>query len=286
MEQKGHNKIFRFNLFFILLFISFSGMLFSIEVAGHLTEDTIWSPVNNPYQVTGFVYVDSGVTLKILPGTVVQFDDAIMEDTGNDEFWFHIGSEPIAKSLHVEGRLIAEGTVSDSIIFTRTHNEPFRHWGIIYLTEEAELSSFRHCVIEYSGFTGYSLMEQIYGGIAVYNGSVKIENCTFIDNRRGVNLRSETEQIIIKDCNFQFIGPLLTIPYKLISGGNGCPNSVLIANNTFNSLMISSDTSAYFIFNKGIGLYGETFAMVLDSPDQTSDPSIIDCRIETFQFNS
>jgi hypothetical protein len=51
------------------LFLFFG--IYGIEVAGHLTEDTIWSPENNPYLVTSFLYVDSGVTLTIQPGTQV-----------------------------------------------------------------------------------------------------------------------------------------------------------------------------------------------------------------------
>ena len=58
--------------FFILFFSLFAFDLSSIEVGGHLTEDTTWSPENNPYLVTEILYVDAGVTLTILPGTEVK----------------------------------------------------------------------------------------------------------------------------------------------------------------------------------------------------------------------
>ena len=43
--------------------LSAFSIAYAIEVGGHLTEDTIWSPENNPYLVTGVVYVDDGLEL-------------------------------------------------------------------------------------------------------------------------------------------------------------------------------------------------------------------------------
>ena len=65
------------NLFILFLFslliINYT-LLISIEVEGHLIEDTIWSPDNNPYLVVDDVYVDDDITLTILPGTIVKFN--------------------------------------------------------------------------------------------------------------------------------------------------------------------------------------------------------------------
>ncbi|NQT65595.1 MAG: hypothetical protein HQ554_05410, partial [FCB group bacterium] len=143
-------KKYQFVFFvFSLLIINYT-LLISIEVGGHLTEDTTWSPDNNPYLVTSGVYVDAGITLTILPGTIVKFYADYYDDLGDDQFYFHSGEEPIAKFMRVEGRIIAEGTEQDSIIFTRMQDEQYYHWGTIYLPEGADRSSFKHCLFEYS----------------------------------------------------------------------------------------------------------------------------------------
>ncbi len=69
------------------------------QVAGTITEDTVWTEAESPYEVTGDVTVPAGVTLQIEPGVVLQFQ----QDTG----------------LDVRGRLVAEGTPFDRILFDR-----------------------------------------------------------------------------------------------------------------------------------------------------------------------
>ena len=58
-----------------------------------------WTLAGSPYEATCDLTIPSGQTLTIEPGVVVRF-------TGHYKFW-------------VEGTLLAEGTESDSIIFTR-----------------------------------------------------------------------------------------------------------------------------------------------------------------------
>ena len=65
---------------FIFILFSFLlspfSFLLSIEVEGHITEDTTWSPENNPYIVIDNIYVDAGVTLTILPGMEIKITAA------------------------------------------------------------------------------------------------------------------------------------------------------------------------------------------------------------------
>jgi len=197
-------KKYQFVFFvFSLLIINYT-LLISIEVGGHLTEDTTWSPDNNPYLVTSGVYVDAGITLTILPGTIVKFYADYYDDLGDDQFYFHSGEEPIAKFMRVEGRIIAEGTEQDSIIFTRMQDEQYYHWGTIYLPEGADRSSFKHCLFEYSAFTGFSLWEQPRAAIALWNGVAKVENCSFIDNDRAISIEKNVIDILIRSSNFDY----------------------------------------------------------------------------------
>ena len=238
--------------------ISNSSIAFAIEVGGHLTEDTTWNPVNNPYLVTSGVYVDAGVTLTILPGTIVKFNSDYYDDMGDDQFYFHSGEEPIAKFMRVEGRIIAEGSEQDSIIFTRMQDEQYYHWGTIYLPEGADKSIFKHCLFEYSAFTGFSLSEQPHGAVSMWNGSAIIEKCSFIDNDTAIYIRNNVTEIQITNNYFDYIEyphpNIITVSgYYFISSfyifniDTGFP---LISGNTFkHGTAINTSKSMYFVSN-------------------------------------
>ncbi|MEA2095193.1 MAG: FlgD immunoglobulin-like domain containing protein [Candidatus Cloacimonadota bacterium] len=244
--------------FIIIILFTFFIFVTAIEVGGHLTEDTTWSPDNNPYLVTSGVYVDDGVTLTILPGTIVKFYSDYYDDLGDDQFYFHNGEEPIAKFMRVEGRVIAEGTEQDSIIFTRMQDEQYYHWGTIYLPVGAQQSSFKHCLFEFSAFTGFSIWEQPHGAISMWNGSAKIDNCSFIDNDTAIGIERNVVDILILDNYFDYNEYFH--PYIM----NNCGNSFiriryifeinegtpLIANNTFiHGKTIHTSKSVIFIAN-------------------------------------
>jgi uncharacterized repeat protein (TIGR01451 family) len=69
------------------------------NVSGTISVDTTWTPDESPYIVTGTVTVSAGVTLTILPGTVVKFNAT-------------------SHSLIVNGTLLAQGTATGPITFT------------------------------------------------------------------------------------------------------------------------------------------------------------------------
>ncbi len=194
----------------LLVFLCVGGLLsafsiaYAIEVGGHLIEDTTWSPEDNPYLVTSGLYVDVGVTLTILPGTIVKFYSDYYDEIGDDQFYFQGGEESVAKFIRCEGRILAEGTEQDSIIFTRMQDEQYYHWGTIYHPEGAQQSSFKHCLFEFSALTGFSLFEQSRAAIAFWNGYGKIENCSFIDNHKAVNIQSSIDKIQILNNYFDY----------------------------------------------------------------------------------
>ncbi len=248
----------RLFLFFSIFIIQFS-ILNSIEVGGHLTQDTVWSPDNNPYLVTSGVYVNSDVTLTILPGTIVKFNADLYTEIGDDQFYFSSGEEPIAKFIRCSGKIIAEGTEQDSIVFTRIQDEQYYHWGTIYLPEESEFSVFKHCTFKYSAVTGFNLTEQPRGAIAVWNGSSIIENCSFIDNHRAIHIQRSVDEIQILDNYFDYndflyphimnSSPLRFISEQYISDDYPYTRP-LIGNNIFRyGTAIYSDKSIDFINN-------------------------------------
>ncbi len=176
--------------------------LLSIEVGGHLTEDTTWSPDNNPYLVTEILYVDVGVTLAILPGTEVKVSGASCTSWQefDQNFWLY-GGVSIAKFIQVDGKIIAEGTEQDSIIFTRMQDDPNYNWGTIYITEDAELCKFKYCKVEHSCAIGIAI-SYISKGLAFFNGKGIIRNCDFINNSVGVSSSSFLKEIEIINNSF------------------------------------------------------------------------------------
>lgn len=265
-------KFYYFLLFLFLLLLVFN--LASIEVGGNLTEDTTWSPDNNPYLVTGVVYIESDVTLTILPGTIIKFNDALLNYINNDEFWYMNGEEPLVKYIKCYGNIIAEGTEQDSIIFTRMHDIDNYHWGTIYLTPGSSLSVFKYCHFEYSAFIGISMMEQPEGAILVDNGLLKAESCSFIDNLVAIKVEGYSHDILIKDCDFKLIGPLLNNQnYKSIWGldwdGFEADN-MLIAHNTTNEKIIMTGIPVNVIFNYANYEFGDHSSIKISTHNRKS----------------
>jgi parallel beta-helix repeat protein len=79
------------------------------NVSGIISQDTTWTPSNNPYNFTGDVTVASGVTLTIEPGTEVYQFVGVDSYIAPDDSRLH--------TLNVNGTLHAEGTDKDLIEF-------------------------------------------------------------------------------------------------------------------------------------------------------------------------
>ncbi|NBD36033.1 MAG: DUF1565 domain-containing protein [Chloroflexi bacterium] len=83
---------------------------------GHLHEDTIFDPQDNPHIIDRNLTVEDGVTLTIRPGAEVQ----LAEDT----------------SIFVHGRLVAEGTPTQTIRFT--WRDEGHYWDRIFIDSHAD----------------------------------------------------------------------------------------------------------------------------------------------------
>ncbi|MBF0432798.1 MAG: right-handed parallel beta-helix repeat-containing protein, partial [Fibrobacteria bacterium] len=100
--------------------------------SGTLNENTIWENSENPYFIQGNFSIASGATLTINPGVEIRF------------------LEEQSSMMSVYGNLAAEGTSSDSIIFTSAASTPSTtDWRGIYI-HNASHSSFRYCAFRYA----------------------------------------------------------------------------------------------------------------------------------------
>lgn len=95
---------------------------------GPLPGDTTLHPAGNPHIVTSDLIVPAGVTLTIEPGV---------------ELYFAPGT-----SLIVYGRLLAEGTPTQRILFTR--RDEGTSWGAIAILYTAADNRIAHAIIEYT----------------------------------------------------------------------------------------------------------------------------------------
>ena len=240
---------------FFLIFLSISST-YAIEVGGHITEDTTWSPENSPYQVTETVIVDEGVILTILPGTEVKICGATCTSWQefDTNFWLY-GGVSVAKFIQVEGRIIAEGTEQDSIVFTRLQDNPDYCWGTIYITQEAELCRFTHCRFEYSAGIGLALSNLAEAAISIYNGKGIIHDCLFLNNGASVaTFHSYVKNVEIIRNTFTFDNNMIDFLINLWICDLGIIKNeenyqpVLIAYNEFYSCYVKCQ-NAYFSHN-------------------------------------
>ena len=70
-------RSFFISFIFIILFSSpsFTKADTIIDTDLDITQDTVWTKDNGPYLISGYISIESGVTLKIEEGTDVQFQD-------------------------------------------------------------------------------------------------------------------------------------------------------------------------------------------------------------------
>lgn len=180
-----------------------------------LSADATWS---GTIIVKGDIVVPKGMTLTLLPGTVVRFERIDKDSPGNmfgtDSPWY-----PEAEII-VYGRIIAQGTPHKNIVFTSnmTDARP-ADWGAINLLGSRD-SVIQHCKIycAYNGVHGHSSTavvtnnEFAKNGVAIsfkredapdgsYSGEARmvILNNKIRNNKGGVNLRRASAVIAYND---------------------------------------------------------------------------------------
>jgi hypothetical protein len=225
-------------LLFMIYLLTLKTGVSQTYVNGGIYSNTTWTLANSPYIVTDTVVVLSSVTLTIQPGVVVKFDNTV-------------------GLIQVKGMLYADGTPSDSIIFTSNSATPYAGiYNGIQLSTNPQ--SFRYCRFSYakeaimSTGNGYPIahclfMSNLQGIGFAYAGP--IDTCTFMYDTIGT-IEPGTGCYPLRFCEFIQNGigismlnggPLLNSifrnnNYGLYSvGGGSCGGHVLIENCTFDS---------------------------------------------------
>ena len=112
------------------------------------------------FHVVDTISVESGDSLTLLPGTIFTFD----------------GGYP----FQIYGTLLAEGTESDSIVFTTdTLANPYRWRGLRFENPGSSGSRLAHCLVDRSYI---EWPDNTGGGICCFRSSPTFSNCTVANN--------------------------------------------------------------------------------------------------------
>ena len=146
------------SLLVVLFLLSFSSLLQAVihENVFYSDESITWYAADNPHIVIGYIQIHDDAGLTIEDGCIVQFENGAY--------------------IRNYGRLTANGTAGNGIIFTRREADD-EWYGIIYQNEAT--GSLHYCTIEYATYsTGY--------GVYCNNSNPSIQNCTIQNNDYGI----------------------------------------------------------------------------------------------------
>jgi hypothetical protein len=175
---------------------------------GSLADDTVWTPEQGPFRITGELTVPLGVTLTIMPATTVLFD-------------------PNARIV-VRGRLVAEGTEYELIRFTRTPGANGTWNGLQFVSSLSD-NRIAHAVLEYGQTND--------GMIGLKNSKMLIDHVTF-DNTIRRRICTNGSSLIVRNSVFTDTCPPGQAPTDNLTEhiwGSGIPanGQFIIENNLF-----------------------------------------------------
>ena len=146
--------------------VTFNTMVKTLQIAdssithkGTLNDDTTWYPKNNPHIVEGTYYVNAKLTIR--PGVIVKFKTGAQLYLG-----YNSNSSPA---------LIAEGTLTDSIVFTSADINPTPgSWDNIRMNDPTidVLTSLRYCSIRYG-----------LNGLYIDNAAPTVAHCRITNSK-------------------------------------------------------------------------------------------------------
>ncbi len=125
------------------------------ELAGSI--EGVLDDIGQAYVVKGDITIETGKSLTIMPGSEFVFEDST--------------------AFIVNGWLVAEGTLSNPIIFRKRNN----NWAGIHLVDGSQRHSLKFCVVE--GVNAVTTNSTAYGAIEINNTAADIINCIIRNNR-------------------------------------------------------------------------------------------------------
>lgn len=196
----------------ILLLMLWVLVLPSIEVSGNITEDTTWTWEDNPYLITGFLYIDAGVTLTIMPGVEILVVGADKNNSNNFDW---VGdTEPLAKTIVVYGKILACATPDLPITFDVHNKDNGYRWGCIYMHRSAPESLFEYCVFKRTYYGSLSPGSKIRGALHFDNGILHSHHNSFVDNYMAIVTYGLRKDLVLYDCKFYSVDDSYPSPHS------------------------------------------------------------------------
>ena len=250
--------------------------------SGFITSDETWTIVGNPHIIESLTVVQNNATLTIEPGVEVRFNKEAVNPR------LIIGET-------TPGRLIAQGTDTEKIIFTSNEASPQPgDWANIVLRPNDPDSIIENAIIEYGGRGTGTTQGSIYisgssptirnctvryssdTGISVYESTAEISNCV-IEENTGYGLRCDAFSGVLDGNLFARNGSFPIYLYPRQS-----PNpTVNIANafdsNSPNQIYLDgggSITSDYTLLNFGIPYFLPGLTVVQNNATLTIEPGV------------
>lgn len=132
-----------------------------------------WVRDSSPYLILGEITVPQGQKLSIEKGVELRFK--VHDDSARY-------SESRAGILMVKGKLVAEGTERDKIIFTRYGHSG--NWGVIFIDSTSRGTSLSHCIIRHAGTMNDVRDESInYSGLSFFAATAEVDHTILTSNR-------------------------------------------------------------------------------------------------------
>lgn len=160
-------------------------MISDTSVSGVIDQDEVWS---GNISVTGDVEVEKGVTLTILPGTIVTvsaFNDD--QHKGND----HPHDPPFPKDpdrketqstvIQINGILNASGTADKKIVFTSDKKQTTYDWDGLYIAH----GRLEYALVEYARYNNIQESSDVVISNSIFRNS--LEDCLGIGHARPVS---------------------------------------------------------------------------------------------------
>lgn len=224
---------------FIILFFSLLLLVSCSDknITSIADEDVIWKIEDSPIIINNSFIVPEGRKLTIEAGVVVKFKTSENIDQCDDFYYDNLN----VGMLHIKGKLIAEGSKQDSILFTRDGNSG--KWGIIWFQTSDSLSIMKNCLIEHTNpISTTGTYFNVLGAVSFFNSKATISNCTIKNNHWGLYCLSYPSPIIVNN---------------------------IISNNESDGIICSSNSSSQIInnlfINNGCGIACEINSDVIIS---------------------
>jgi len=165
-------------------------------VSGTLPADTLWSAAGGPYNVTANLTIPAGRTLTINPGTTVYVANGV--------------------SIIVNGTLVADGTDTQRIRFTRTPGST-ASWGGIQFSGSNSGSSLSYVDFENANSSGHNLQ--------LVNSSLALDHCSWANTTNTI-IEASSSSFTVRNSVFPTLngaehihgGPIPAAGYAIIEG--------------------------------------------------------------------